>query len=351
MIVLCSNAQNEAQEFFNLGQKEYERGNFINAIAYFHKVVALTHSEWAFYSRGHCKYYARDYFGAIEDMDSVLLINPNNAPALRCRGAAKRMIKLYSEALDDLNKSIVLNANDTTYVNRGWIKLDMKDSAGAMADFNAIIAQNASTPHFLQRARLRTFLKDYNGAFNDYDSAAKVNTDSTDYVIKVSVLWTLTIMKDYSAVIDGYTQLLKRFPNKAEILVNRGNAEDYLGYDGLASRDYRRAAKIEPHNPIAYEALGTFWFGEASYLRSITAYNRAIKINPQNAELYFFRASAKQMLERYSPAIKDFSKAISLNPSYALAYRGRGDAEKALNIMKNAGADYFKATRLGSAKE
>ena len=350
ILAISANGQSQAQEYLNLGQQEYEHGDFMSAIEDFDKAVALTHSELAFYGRGHCKYYVHNYFGAVEDMDSVLMINPNNASALRCRGAAKRLMKLYNEALDDLNKSIRINPNDTAYINRGWVKLALKDSVGALADFNTVVSLGATSYHFIQRARIRTFLKDYTGAFADYDSAMAANGDGIPYTMDMAKAWTQMEKKDYSSAIDIYTVYLKLF-YRAELYINRGNAEANLGLDGLALKDYHKAIKAEPHKSDGYSAIGEFRFKEGSYLKSIIAYNKAIKINPKNAELYFMRGSAKQKLERHGPAIQDFSMAISLNPNYAIALRCRGDAEKAVDWLKPAAADYFKATQLGCAKE
>ena len=351
LITAVTYAQDDTQMYFDIGRKEYERGNFVNAIQHFDRVLAQKRSEPAFLIRGYSKYYIHDYFGAIDDMDSVLAINPYNALALRCRGGAKRILKSYPDALEDLNKSISITPNDTSFVQRGLVKLDMKDSIGAMADFNALVKLEPTKAHYLQRGRLRTYLKDYKGAFADYDSARALNADSSDYSIEMGRAFTYEAMKDYGTAIGTYSQLLIRFPGKAQILVARGNAEAGIDIDNLAIMDYRSAIKSEPHNPAGYIAIAALRYAEAAYLMCITDYTKAIKVDPQNAELYFFRGKAKQILEKQAPAVKDFTEAIKLNPGYAIAYRYRGDAEKQLNRVKEAAADYFKATQLGSAKE
>ena len=351
LFTLSAIAQNEAGLYYSAGEKKYEAGDFKGAIAEFEEVVELTHSEWAYYSRGHCQYYEHNYVAAIADMDTVLRINPNNAAALRCRGSAERVLKRYSEALDDLNKCVALGSNDTTYLNRGILRLDLNDTTGAIEDYDMMVKINPNVNSYVLRGRLKSRLKDYDGSVSDYLSARAIIPDSLDYAIETNLAWAERLLYNYPAATEEYDKLIKRYPNKAMLYVYRGDIEKETGFDYAAVNDYKKAIHIEPRNPVGYKALAYYRYSERAYPVSITAFTKAIKVDPNNPELYFFRGEVNYLLEKDKPAIKDFTKAITLSPNYALAYRRRADAEKVLGLHKQAAADYFEATELGSFKE
>jgi regulator of sirC expression with transglutaminase-like and TPR domain len=53
-----------------------------------------------------------DYQGALEDLEQVDVLEPNNASSLRTRGNVKRMLKAYQGALETIDKVHHLQPND-----------------------------------------------------------------------------------------------------------------------------------------------------------------------------------------------------------------------------------------------
>ncbi len=53
-----------------------------------------------------------DYQGALEDLEQVDVLEPNNASSLRTRGNVKRMLKAYQGALETIDKVHQLQPND-----------------------------------------------------------------------------------------------------------------------------------------------------------------------------------------------------------------------------------------------
>ncbi len=55
---------------------------------------------------------SNNYWKALEDLDKVDVLEPNNAFTLQSRGDVKRKLKDYQGALKDLNKANVLEPNN-----------------------------------------------------------------------------------------------------------------------------------------------------------------------------------------------------------------------------------------------
>jgi len=351
LLNLIAEAQNDAIKYYLSAEKKSRAGCHLGALEDYRKALSIAPGEWAHYNYGHCRYNIHDFAGAITEMDSVLAINPENPLALGCKGASERELKMYAESLKDLDHSISLAKNDTTFFNRALLKFSMKDTAGALTDCDNFLKLNPALTDYVWRARLKSNIGDFNGAINDYISARSLISDSNDYYIELNFAHTLMMMKNFEGSLSAYNKLLARYPHKAEVLVNRGKTEEEMGHKTNALKDYRHAIKYEPLNPLGYNAKARLRYNESAYMMSITDFTQALRLDPKNAETYVFRGIAKHFLERDAQAIRDFSRAIKLYPNYAIAYRRRGDSEKMIGRNKEAGADYFKATQLGSARE
>ncbi|RHZ85790.1 hypothetical protein Glove_60g38 [Diversispora epigaea] len=67
------------------------------------------------------------YTGAIYDLSEAIIIDPNNCYALKCRAYCYYKLKLYEEALCDLNMVILLECGcESTYINKANIMKELK---------------------------------------------------------------------------------------------------------------------------------------------------------------------------------------------------------------------------------
>ena len=80
----------------------------------------------------------------------VIKANPNDASSYSIRGNAKMNLKLYNEALHDIDRSIYLKPqhNSDAFIDRGRIKDILKDYKGALTDYNTAIKINPSEHAF-----------------------------------------------------------------------------------------------------------------------------------------------------------------------------------------------------------
>ncbi len=115
--------------------------------------------------------------------------------------------------------------------------------------------------------------------------------------------------KMYREAIDAY----REGPPDSPLLANKiGIAFHQLLQFDLAKKNYQRAIKLNPRYAEAINNLGTIFYAEKNYKRSITYYNRALKyeqapsasIYANLGAAYFGRKSYKRATEYYEEALK-----------------------------------------------
>ncbi|PCI97025.1 MAG: hypothetical protein COB15_08655 [Flavobacteriales bacterium] len=77
-----------------------------------------------------------DYLGAISDEDNAIKINPKNNSYFTNRGYAKSMLNLINEAVEDYNKSLLINNSAKGFSNRGYAYFVMKEYLKAIKDYS-----------------------------------------------------------------------------------------------------------------------------------------------------------------------------------------------------------------------
>jgi tetratricopeptide (TPR) repeat protein len=90
--------------------------------------------------RGHTAAKAGDWAGAADAYAEAVRLDPDNADALRRRGAAYLHLGEYDRALADLDMAARLTPSDVGVVyNRGLARAQLGDAPGAVADFSEVI--------------------------------------------------------------------------------------------------------------------------------------------------------------------------------------------------------------------
>lgn len=194
---------------------------------------------------------------AINILDLVLKNNPEEYIAYLDRAEAKTELKLYNQALDDINKSIELcpyslkayysrsviysyleeyekAIQDAEYVisisqsfpdaynQRGYCYLKLKNFKMAEADFNkAIVFHVYSTIElnsiYINRAVSRLGLNNFESALADVDFALSLNSDKQFYYILK--LFLLKILQKNNLFDEFLNKAYLKFPDNKDILI------------------------------------------------------------------------------------------------------------------------------------
>ncbi len=117
--------------------------------------------------------------------------------------------------------------------------------------------------------------------------------------------------KMYREAIDMYRQGSPSSP----LLANKiGIAYHQLLLLDLAKHSYERAIKLEPKYSEAINNLGTVYYAEKSYRRSIGCYKRALRYSSPTASIYANMGAAYFGRKDYKHAAEYYEEALRLDP-------------------------------------
>ncbi len=281
------------------------------------------------------------------------------------RGEGKYSDKRYKAAIDDLNKSIELDAEYAqAYATRGHISSHYGEAIfryGRSAD---------ARQHYL-------------AAIKDYTEAIKLDADGDEnYTGRAHTLShygeyeakqdnTTEAEKQYLKAIEDCAKAIKLDPNDSRNYSGRAWTKSLFGELNVqqeelgkarkhylaAIKDYTKAIKLDPEDDINYKDRGwvKYLFGELRskqgktddaqkyYQAAITDTEKAIQLDADRATTYHIRALAKAALGEYDSAIADFDTAIEHDSDYAGAYRSRGKTKQTLGQEEAAKTDFLRS--------
>ncbi|PMB43549.1 hypothetical protein CEN40_15570 [Fischerella thermalis CCMEE 5205] len=116
---------------------------------------------------------------ALEDLNWVLQVDPQDAQAYCCRGVVRYKQGNYREAIADFNQALQLNFQDAiVYRNRGRARFQLGDHQGAIADFNqALQIKPEDALLYVARGNVYRAMGNYVSAVTDYTKALQINPD------------------------------------------------------------------------------------------------------------------------------------------------------------------------------
>jgi len=117
--------------------------------------------------------------------------------------------------------------------------------------------------------------------------------------------------KMYREAIDMY----REGPGDSPVLANKiGIAFHQLALLDLAKKNYQRAISLDPKYSEAINNLGTVYYSQKNYRRSISLYKRALKVGPPSASIYSNLGAAYFSRKDYKRAIECYQVALKLDP-------------------------------------
>lgn len=211
----------------------------------FSDTIAKNPSSWLSYSnRGRDYALAGRDDLALEDLEKSLVLNPNDADALQCRGIIMLKRKEYDRALADLDRSILLQPwrfdyfRNRSIANRTAGRLDQ-----ALADAdNAIRLAPDNADLYLDRAALHAVRDDNRRALDDLNRALDLDPASFRALANRGLIHYRS--GEQQEAISDFSRALELNPDSAETLFNRGLAHAAAGSALQARADLARARAL-----------------------------------------------------------------------------------------------------------
>lgn len=258
----------------------------------------------------------RNFEGALQDFNQILLINPASIEALCGRAEAKTNLGNYPEALKDADFAIALDkSNVKALVLKGEILLNQKDYNNAQKIFDQVLGTS--------------------------------NPPAGATIGKAKCLSQMGNVKESYRLIDN---AIDAQPTNPEFYYARGILNSSENKYVKALQDFEKASKLNPNfNPFGIALnSGIACLNLEEIDNSVEYLNKAVELDPLSATARQSRGLAYYAQENFKESVDDFLKSYELNPGNEIILFNLGMAYYKLNDPKNACFYFHKSCQAGN---
>ncbi len=291
--------------------------------------LAITKSPRAnFYqNRGFVYFNQEQWDLALDDYNKAIALNPEDTKAYIDRGFVYFNQKQWDLALDDYNKAVALNPEDAkAYINRGVLYERQEQWDLALADFNKAIALNPDNPELAYAYRNRGHVyfeqEQWDLALADSHKAIALAPEFAHTYVNRGYLYFK--QEQWDLALDDYNKAVALAPKDAHAYGNRGELYAKQEQWDLALADFNEALALNTEYTLAYRNRGAIYAKQEQWDLALADFNQALALNPQDARSYIARGAIYAKQEQWDLALADFNQALALNPKADYAYKSRG---------------------------
>jgi serine/threonine protein kinase/tetratricopeptide (TPR) repeat protein len=361
-----------ARETAKLSDRAIDEGRYTEAVKYADSAIEKdSQCATAFVARGRAKYFQGDHEGALEDLNKAITLDPNQtATAQAYRSAVQSSRGLIDEALADAKAATAADPNlGVAYAYLGLAKLE---SGAADAELNCEQAFQKS-PENPEVFRIRALVRMAKGrtqqAESDINMAVSKSGETAFYLASRGLFGVLPSganQFDESNLVRSGGNIVRARADGDKAI--KQDPACGLGHLSLAmahirSNDSSSALKsaesaigASPRMVAAYEVAHWIAFSRIGDRKiGLEFLDRGIQAAPTSPRLHKLRGKARKDQADLKGAIEDFTELIRQAPfepeGYRLragCYSSKGDSD--LAAADNHQADQLQKDRLGAKK-
>ena len=212
-------------------------------------------------------------------------------------------------------------------LDTGYSRGDEIDYKSAIADLDQAVKTKPQDAELRLRLGLwQASDGDTDAAIDDYTQALQLDPGYPAALLSRSQSFSDrddNAKHDLENAISDLTQLIGRFKDSAELIMNRGYilSRDRRFPEAIA--DFSEVLKLRPKSSGAFRARAGIYAELKQFDKAAKDYDSAIDLEPDLPTYYIARGNFRSQLGEDDSAIADFDKAIAIYPSSAEAYSGR----------------------------
>lgn len=345
--LITATSQIDVARVMTIGQNALYFRDYMVAIGYFNKVIALR--PWMadpYFQRSLAKLMLDDLQGAESDASLALERNPYITRAYLVRGAARQQMGRDSLAIEDYLVALASMPDDSGLkINLAAAFLSCKqaqqaDSLAALlrekdkmypqaqlirahaalagADTllagqhlaTALAADSTLADAYALSAQIAFDREQYAEASRQLDHAIRLNGSQADYYALRGLVHYKT--DDFTHAISDYSAAIEHAPTHPGARYNRALLRGYLGDLNNARSDFKEVLRMDPDNHLARYNLGLIELELGNYREAVSAFDSVLATYPQFMMGYLARSEALKGLGRYSQAEKDAYRAYEM---------------------------------------
>ncbi|MEQ1560970.1 MAG: tetratricopeptide repeat protein [Methyloglobulus sp.] len=307
--------------------QDYRQGHVDVALSQLDSLSAGQQTPYFYKVRGAMRLSAGQDQLALQDIESILAKNPNDAEALALQSVRALTQNRKDEAYALANKAVTANPQSASaysalsYAEQGRFNLD---KAQAAADQAAKLA-----PHDAMVWARKAELELSQGSTTESKHAAQkaldldANLERTQTVMGFAHL----LRMDTDEALASFTKAIQLDSTSPLARLGLGLAKIRNGDLKEGRQDLETAAILDPNNSIVRSYLGKAYYEERRPDMADTQFGLAKDRDPKDPTPYFYDAINKQTTNRPVEALHDMQKAIELNDNRGV-YRSKFQLDK-----------------------
>jgi DnaJ family protein C protein 7 len=330
--------KSKAEEFKNLGNKEFKLNNYTKAIEFYTKAIDTCPTEASYYAnRAACFLGMKKYLKCIEDCNETLKLDPKFTKAIKRKAKSLYLSGKIQEARQQYRSALEIDPSDSA-IKEEMRELEMvekllKDATGSMEN------------------------KKYTDALMELKRGLSICPDFND--LKIKQIECLARMGHAENAIQISNACFNDLSANLDFLYARGLALLYNGQPDVAKKNLMEGLRLDPDNEkcrITIKRMnkqedlkekGNIEFKSGNHEAALKFYAESIEIDPCNknicSQLYYNRATVNAKVKKYKEALVDCDKAIELNDHYAKAFVKRADIRIEMEEFDEAVKDLKQA--------
>jgi tetratricopeptide (TPR) repeat protein len=233
------------REYLMNSKKSYNESKFEIAKSWIDSAISLKPNNGSYYfirSQNYIELIQPQ--SALDDLNKSILLDTLNCEAFNLRGLVFSELNMTSEAIKDFNTSIRLNpVNNPAYNNIGETYLISKNYSAAIESFNKAVKNRWNGKTFYNRGLAYYHLnKDYVQVIKDMDSALSLDNTIIDAYYNRGLCYSH--LKNYEKALSDFNTTLKMSVNHENALINRGVVYANLKQFDNACKDFKKAHSL-----------------------------------------------------------------------------------------------------------
>ncbi|KAL3508757.1 hypothetical protein ACH5RR_028158 [Cinchona calisaya] len=337
--LLSSN--NNPEEMKRLGNENYKKGHFAEALSLYDKAIAISPGIAAYHcNRAAALISLKRFPEAVRECEEAIRLDPGYVRAHHRLGS----LLLSLGQVENARRHLCLPGHQTDPIELQKLQAVEKhlsrctdarrvgDWKSTLTEAEAAIASGADVCPQLLACRAEAFLKLHQ--LDDADS-------SLSSISKLQTCDTLNFQtKFFGVVSDAY------------LFFVRAQVELALGRFENAVTAVEKAGQIDPRNVEVSVLIsnvrmvsrarsrGNDLFKSERYTEACSAYGDGLRLDPSNSVLYCNRAACWYKLGHWELSVDDCSQALRIQPNYAKALLRRAASNSKLERWVEAVRDY-----------
>lgn len=282
---------------------------------------------------------------AIDAVIAEIREDSTNAGLYAKRGSLYYDRKVYTEAIRDFNKAVVLDSTKAEYFHSlADAYLENNNSHTALEVLKD--AKNrfpGDIPTLLKLADFQLILKQYMAGLSNVNKVIEKKPQHADaYYLKG--LFYRDMGSNLQAM-EAFQKAVELDPDLSDAYLLMGNMISEENPE-LALRFYENALITDPEDVVAlhHKALHLHQHGDLD--EAMEVYKRIHVLDPRNSEAFYNAGLLFFEIDSIEKAENMFSIAIANDPFYPKSYYYRGETYRLQNDLERAKKDYEKAIEL-----